>query len=150
MSKKICYLSGPIEGASDDGAAWRDRITPKLEEMGYEVLNPLSGEDEKLGEELQKWKETGNWEKLVSTYKSFQDRDIDYVHKSELLIVNWNTKIVSFGTCCELWEAWRSGIQVKTVIYGPLTHEKAWMLCLLRRAGKIYPSFTKLLEELKR
>ena len=40
LENSSVYLSGPIESV-DDGAGWRQRITPPLEEMGVRVYNPL-------------------------------------------------------------------------------------------------------------
>jgi hypothetical protein len=36
-----CYLSGPIDFAENYGSAWRDDITPFIEEKNVKVFNPL-------------------------------------------------------------------------------------------------------------
>ena len=38
----IAYLSGPIENAENDGANWRESITPWLkDEIKHDVFNPV-------------------------------------------------------------------------------------------------------------
>ena len=36
------YLAGPIDYADDDGIAWRQAITPKLEAMNIMVMDPTN------------------------------------------------------------------------------------------------------------
>jgi len=48
MAKKVIYLVGAIELANNYGKTWRAYITPKLERLGFEVLNPCLLENEQL------------------------------------------------------------------------------------------------------
>lgn len=51
MHKRIVYLAGPVEV---EGAVWRERVSKRLEELGFEPLNPLRGEEiRKVGKFVQ-------------------------------------------------------------------------------------------------
>lgn len=56
MNRKI-YLSGAMEFDPFGGVTWRQEITPKLESIGYEVLDPADGEREKIGITVEKFTE---------------------------------------------------------------------------------------------
>ena len=38
------YLCGSIQDARDGGVKWRDKLKPKLEELGIKVLDPCKSE----------------------------------------------------------------------------------------------------------
>jgi hypothetical protein len=46
--KLSIYLVGAIEMAKDSGLGWREEITPFLEELGLNVINPVLLENEQL------------------------------------------------------------------------------------------------------
>lgn len=46
--KQTIYTIGAMEKAENMGAGWRNRLTPFLEELGFEVLNPTEFEPEQL------------------------------------------------------------------------------------------------------
>lgn len=46
--KPTVYLAGGMEQEHALGAGWREELTPKLEELGYELLNPCLFEAEQL------------------------------------------------------------------------------------------------------
>jgi nucleoside 2-deoxyribosyltransferase len=48
MKKKRIYLAGGMEASKELGAGWRKDITPFLEEIGFEVLNPNLFEPQQL------------------------------------------------------------------------------------------------------
>lgn len=69
---KRIYLAGAIERAPDLGVGWRKDVTPFLEELGFEVIDPCIIEDKgmKLFEnELVRRKDLSTPEKLAA-YKS--------------------------------------------------------------------------------
>ena len=47
-SKPVIYLIGGMEQEAKLGAGWREFVTPKLEELGFEVLNPVLFERDQL------------------------------------------------------------------------------------------------------
>lgn len=49
MKQKLSiYLAGGMEASNNLGAQWRENITPLLEELGLEVLNPVLFEPKQL------------------------------------------------------------------------------------------------------
>ena len=46
--KPVIYLVSGMEKEKNLGAGWREDITPKLEELGFEVLNPVLFEKDQL------------------------------------------------------------------------------------------------------
>ena len=98
----IAYLSGPIENAENDGANWRDSITPWLKnEIEHDVFNPVV-ETRKIISDLtntqfREMKETDP-KKYKNLIRQIIDIDIKaVVEGSDYLIVNWNKSVFRGG-----------------------------------------------------
>jgi len=74
-SKPLVYLAGAMEKAGPFGAAWREEITPYLEDLGYKVWNPYK-------EEINAGITVGELSRLKITdfpaYKKHCENIIDY------------------------------------------------------------------------
>lgn len=106
-----CYLIGAMDRVADNGAEWRDYMTPLLQKMGVIVLNPcdkpidigLEGaEDRKRRKAL---KEAGDWETLSKEIHLLRIVDLRMVDISDFIICYLDTTIHHTGTYEEFFLA---------------------------------------------
>lgn len=98
----IAYLSGPIENAANDGADWRELITPWLkDEIEHDVFNPVLATRKIISNltnsQFREMKETSP-KKYKNLIRQIIDIDIKaVVEESDYLIVNWNKSVFKGG-----------------------------------------------------
>lgn len=153
MAKLTTYLVGPMQDAKDGGVKWRERITPKLKELGIEVIDPTVTEAEEYGsieeaqKTLQNYIASGNWEVWDAKLDDIIRRDIEAVHKSDFIVAHYDPDTKMGGTLCELWEAcWHRKIPVYVVCHNPKKDWNMWMLRTVRSTGQVFDSWTQLTE----
>jgi len=129
-----CYLSGPIDFATDMGKSWRDEITNFLEPKNVHVLNPLKhcfwGAQEldtvkrprmkKLGEECR-------FDELRTEMKSVNHWDLRAVDLSSFLIVNYDNSVHMCGTYEEIFIANKQSKPVLFVLSCQRNKISSWM-----------------------
>ena len=170
--RPTAYLAGAMENAKSLGAGWRNEITPKLVELGYDILNPCLFEPEQLKglhtSRLPESLETQNgksmtpkhWHELkyAKRSSSMYQRFTKYMRR----IIRYDLSVISQETTIVVcyW--------TKTAAQGAGTHsELTWafmhfipVLIVLDRgvdlpgwahgcASEIYDNFDDLLEGLK-
>lgn len=102
------YLAGPIDRAEDNGAEWRDDITPFLHSLNMQVFDPLRKPiDIGLeGPEAKPYrahlKENLAFDDLAREVKKIRVVDLRMVDLSDFVIVNWDTSIHMCGTIEEV------------------------------------------------
>lgn len=102
MKKPIIYLIGPISGISYDQATlWRKEAKEQLEDMGYIVLDPMSGQEclkgeSKIGINLEN--------SIVVTNQYIYHSDIYKVNRADVLLANLlsDSATHSLGTYIEI------------------------------------------------
>ena len=89
---QLVYMIGPIEYATDYGFGWRNELTPKLQEMGIGVMNPLDKpmqtqvhEDEELQSLKKSLIEKKDYDGLASLMKDVVRADLRMVDKADFL-----------------------------------------------------------------
>lgn len=98
----IAYLSGPIENAANDGADWRELITPWLkDEIKHDVFNPVLATRKIISNltnsQFREMKEISP-KKYKNLIRQIIDIDIKaVVEESDYLIVNWNRSVFKGG-----------------------------------------------------
>jgi hypothetical protein len=109
LKGKSVYLCGSIHASHDDGIGWRDVITPKLQKMGIQVLNPCkkttSGIQDEIGEDKKFFKKMVMEEKWVEIKEKFWPiirNDLRMVDKSDFIIFNYDTAVRTVGCIHEL------------------------------------------------
>jgi len=130
----ICYLSGPIDFEEDDGAGWRDTITPELERRNVRVLNPLKhcfyGTDEvdtAKRPRMAKLLEEGRFEEHREEMKDINHWDLRSVDLSSFLVVNYDNSIHMCGTYEEIFIANRQFKPVLLKLNCPINKISSWM-----------------------
>ena len=140
----IAYLSGPIENAENDGANWRDSITPWLKnEIEHDVFNPVV-ETRKIVSDLtntqfREMKETDP-KKYKNLIRQIIDIDIKaVVEESDYLIVNWNKSVFrGGGTHGEITLAYYLKKPIYLVNHVPLDDLSSWIFSC---ATEVFDSF---------
>lgn len=153
MAKVTTYLAGAIQSAKDGGVKWRETLTPKLQELGIEVLDPTTWESQEFGtmdvakDTIKGYILSGNWEKFDEYMDRIIDRDIKCVRKADFLVVFIDTDLKIGGTSCELWEAVaHCKTPVYVVCYDPKSDWNMWLLRTVRRNGQLFENWTQLMD----
>ena len=143
LNGQSCYLSGAIDFSPDKGAAWREDITPFLQEINVRVFNPLRHHDNFCIEEdidtvkrphMEELLKNGRYEELQQEMREIVHLDLRSIDMASFMIVNYDTSIHMCGTIEEISIA---SNQVKPILlmckngknklppwlYGRLQHE---------------------------
>ena len=140
----IAYLSGPIENAANDGADWRELITPWLkDEIEHDVFNPVVA-TRKVISNITNTQFRGMKDTNPTKYKNLirQIIDIDIkavVEGSDYLIVNWNKSVFrGGGTHGEITLAYYLKKPIYLVNHVPLDDLSSWIFSC---ATEVFDSF---------
>lgn len=152
-----CYLAGSIQDAKDSGVKWREKLTPKLVELGWTVLDPVKSESnladgtiDDAKKVMDGWLASGNREKFQHHMRLVKADDLRMVDESDLVIVYLNWKYAHGGTFHELGHAWERHIPIYAMSYEPLKDFNQWILSLVWDGGKLFESWSQLLEGVER
>ena len=128
----IAYLSGPIENAENDGANWRESITPWLkDEIKHDVFNPVLATRKIISNltntQFREMKDT-NPKKYKNLIRQIIDLDIKaVVGETDYLIVNWNKSVFrGGGTHGEITLAYYLKKPIYLVNHVPLDDLSSW------------------------
>ena len=102
------YLCGAMDRVPDGGTAWRDQITPLLEDKGVIIINPCKKpidvgiEDSVAREKIEKYKRDGDFDKIRSEFGVIRTVDLRCVDISDFIIVNIDINTHACGTYEEI------------------------------------------------
>ena len=140
----IAYLSGPIENAENDGANWRESITPWLkDEIKHDVFNPVLATRKIISNltntQFREMKDT-NPTKYKNLIRQIIDIDIKaVVEETDYLIVNWNKSVFrGGGTHGEITLAYYLKKPIYLVNHVPLDDLSSWISSC---ATEVFDSF---------
>ena len=140
----IAYLSGPIENAENDGANWRESITPWLkDEIKHDVFNPVLATRKIISNltntQFREMKDT-NPKKYKNLIRQIIDIDIKaVVGETDYLIVNWNKSVFrGGGTHGEITMAYYLKKPIYLVNHVPLDDLSSWISSC---ATEVFDSF---------
>ena len=140
----IAYLSGPIENAENDGANWRESITPWLkDEIKHDVFNPVLATRKIISNltntQFREMKDT-NPKKYKNLIRQIIDIDIKaVVEKTDYLIVDWNKSVFrGGGTHGEITLAYYLKKPIYLVNHVPLDDLSSWISSC---ATEVFDSF---------
>ena len=109
LKDKTVYLCGPVHAVSDDGAGWRDTITPDLEKLGIKVLDPCKkttrGVMDEIGEDKKRFREmikAEDWQSVKEQFWPIVRHDLRCVDHCDFMIVNYDTSVPMVGTIHEM------------------------------------------------
>lgn len=111
LKNQRVYLAGAMDRVADRGVAWRDSITPFLEQLGIVVFNPINKptdiglEDSDTHHIKTKLKQMSRYDELSNMMKTIRAVDLRLVDISDFLIVNLDLDIHPCGTYEEIFWA---------------------------------------------
>ena len=111
LKNQRCYLAGAMDRVPDRGSTWRDSITPFLENIGINVLNPLKKpttagcENEDTATYKASLKKQQKYDTLSKLMKEIRAVDLRMVDISDFLIVNLDIETHPCGTLEEIFWA---------------------------------------------
>jgi nucleoside 2-deoxyribosyltransferase len=102
----MCYLAGPMEYATDNGFNWRIHYQRLLYPLNITCVIPNFEEAEILKDVKQlKYYKKENLSKYIEIMRKFIEKDLEFVEKSDFVIVKWDGEITS-GTVGEVQQAY--------------------------------------------
>jgi len=136
-------VAGAIEFAKKDGGvAWRDSITPALDDSGIYVQDPCKTEPlvtdmtvMEAQDKFNSWISSGHYDKFDEKFKNIVDKDLRMVHRSDFVIVHLFPEIKTTGTIHEMAEAWRLKIPIYLIWNDAKSNLSKWALWLVIDSG---------------
>ena len=151
-NKKV-YLSSAMEFAEDEEMKhWRNKIKPKLQELGLIVLDPEDKKSEHpddtktLHEAIIGAKRSGHYQRFMELVGPVVSDDMQMVSVADFLIVFWDNNIQSVGTVSEVWSAYLSKKPILLVLRGKKIETSSWLMYTVLSNGKIFDNFNHLLD----
>jgi hypothetical protein len=134
-----CYLIGPMENVSSEaGRGWRDRVTEGLSAMSVTVFNPFLkpwvdpvAEDEEARDDLNRWRETGEYDKVAERMKRVRADDLRLCDISDFFVVYLDPTVSSWGTVEEVVTANRMKKPIFVVVEGGKAKAPLWVYGML-------------------
>lgn len=109
LSGKSVYLCGPMFACKDDGAGWRNDITPRLLAYGVKVENPVTktlpngmGEVEDDKKKFIDLVKDSKFAELKKVFKPIGRKDLRCVDKADFIIAAYTSQVHMFGTIHEI------------------------------------------------
>ena len=145
----IAYLSGAMEFASDEGAAWRNSISFWLNnELGHKTIDPVQ-ESAKIIEknnaaDYREWKSLDP-ERYANFIKLCVKNDINIVrNKADYIICLWDANVIKgAGTHAEVTLAFELNKPVYLINRLPLMDLSGWIMAC---STEIFDDFNQLKE----
>ena len=105
----VVYLAGSMDECPENGAVWRTRITPKLQDMGIIVLNPLDKPTDIVTESMddkfrrQKMINNGEYLQVAEEMRLIRRTDLRMTDLSHFGILYLDKTIPIMGSAEELF-----------------------------------------------
>lgn len=153
LSGMRTYLIGAMDRVPDGGATWREKMTPYLEDMNIQVLNPCDKpvESAKEGFETRLWieyyKETHQYEKIRTTYGHIRNSDLRCVDVSDFVIAHIDIAVHACGSYEEIVTANRQKKPVLIWCEQGKPHAPNWLFLMLPHEH-IFSSMNELIQYL--
>lgn len=155
----LIYLCGPMDYTQDGGREWRDVITDKLIDIGFDrtqILNPcqkpISSAGHNMSAEVDMcnaYRQMEDWEGLERLMKKIMNIDLRLVDKSDIVIVNISSDVRTTGTIHEVVQARMQHKPVYLIDTQGMQHVSGWMLALVGR-DRIYHLVEDVVEAIRR
>ena len=145
----IAYLSGAMEFASDEGAAWRNSISFWLNnELGHKTIDPVQ-ESAKIIEknnaaDYREWKSLDP-ERYANFIKLCVKNDLNIVrNKADYIVCLWDENVIKgAGTHAEVTLAFELNKPVYLINRLPLMDLSGWIMAC---STEIFDDFNQLKE----
>lgn len=131
------YLIGAMDRVPDGGIGWRERITPLLEEMNVNVINPCNKpiysvvENKETRSNIDNLKQTEQYDKIRILYGNIRNADLRCVDISDFLVCHIDINIHACGTYEEIVTANRQKKPVLVWCEQGKSHAPNWLFFML-------------------
>jgi hypothetical protein len=154
LSKAVCYLSGSMEYAPNNGVAWRQDFMQQCKENDLDVvfIDPTNKPRGLMSEgngEYQKLRDSHDWKALTKFVKRIRRDDLRCVDLSDFLVVCIDRNIHSCGTYDELFSAEDQQKPLLCIVVGGKENLPGWLFAVLR-TEEIFDSVEDCVNYLKR
>ena len=147
----IAYLSGAMESADGDGAAWRNEITMWLaEELNHSAIDPVKETQQLIikndAENYREWKSTDP-KRFIDFVRKAIHNDLNSVkNRCDYLICLWNDDVLAGGgTHGEVTMAFDHGIPIYLINQLTKGEISGWIMSC---ATEVFNNFEELKEHL--
>lgn len=151
--KKI-YLAGGQQFSNDKGIGWRRMVTPKLNEMGFDVFDPT------LHENPVRQRHGDDWERRCAEDENFRcllageliDYDFNIMKETDALLVNWDESAIrGGGTKSEITWSRKFSLPCYVVVAEGISRDTIplWTWGGIRNPKNVVHSFDEALERIE-
>lgn len=153
LKNSLCYLSGPIDFAKDDGVSWRNIIQERTRDLKIKYLDPCQkpgailseSSDEKL--KVKKLKDEGKFEEVTIFAKKIRRLDLRYVDLSDFVILYVDTDIHMCGSYDEAIMAERQSKPVLCLLKNGKKNAPLWLFGIVKW-HEMFDSMSELIQYL--
>ena len=102
------YLVGAMDRVPDGGVTWREKITPFLQDMNIQVLNPCNKPIQSVKEDMETrywieyYKETEQYDKIRRVYGNIRNADLRCVDVSDFIVCHLDINVHMCGSYEEI------------------------------------------------
>jgi len=151
------YLAGAMTACKDNGADWREKITPLLEVMEVKIQNPVKDEVKKIKppegmdykDYLYKLKISGKRKELNEVIKRIKKADLKAVVQSDFIICFWQNNVPTVGTIEELVVASYFKVPIYVYTKDNISTINEWFLSFPFKKGEVFQHRSELIGFLK-
>jgi len=148
------YLVGAMDRVPDGGILWRDKITPLLEKMNVNVINPCNKpiysviEDEETRKSIDNLKNLEQYDTIRQTYGNIRNADLRCVDISDFIVCHIDISTHACGTYEEIVTANRQKKPVLIWCEQGKKHAPNWLFFMLPHEH-IFSTMQELVDYLK-
>jgi hypothetical protein len=132
------YLVGAMDRVPDGGAGWRNKITPELEKLGINVVNPCDNmvgskvlENEETRGWIEYYKETKQYDKIRAKFGMIRSVDLRCIDVCDFIIARIDLDVHACGTYEEIVTANRQKKPVLTYCKQGKSKAPNWLFFML-------------------
>lgn len=138
LKNSVCYLSGPMDFAPDDGILWRQSIRLNTQNIGIEWLDPTNKPNGMIREikdnkqHIKTLKEQGKFNEVVTLAKQIRRCDLRMVDTCDFVILYVDTSVHMCGSYDEAITAERQKKPVLAIIKNGKKTAPLWLFGMVK------------------
>ena len=125
------YLPGPMEASRDDCHVWRDDLTKKLIDIGFDaecIIDPVKRQPDGEYKALDAFREMNQWDDFEELAKRIVGQDLRYVDVSDVLIAHLFPAVKTCGTWDEIFTACLQRKPIFVIMKDWREHVPSWLI----------------------
>ncbi len=137
LKNAVCYLSGPMQYAPDDGLGWRKKFIELSADIGLKIIDPTN-KPNALGNQcheekgkVDRLKKNKSWDELTEYAKSFVRFDLRACDLADMIVAYLDPNIFTVGTIHEILVAENQQKPIFLILEGGKERASAWLFGIL-------------------